>query len=102
MAEHRGPMLSPALHRQPDPEHSRGPRVRALVGQLRTLEAPAPRPEFRDELRAQLVAITPRLVAEGDTPSQTKRRPLPVPAADAVAPKQPSRFRAGLTRLGHV
>ena len=42
MAEHRVPMLSPALHRPPDPEHSRDPRIRALVGQLRTLEvAPA-------------------------------------------------------------
>jgi hypothetical protein len=92
-------MLSPALHRQPDPEHSRDPRIRALVGQLRTLDLPGPRPDFRDELRTQLVAITPRVVAEGDAPAVSKRRPSPVPAATAAVAKTPGRFR---TRLSHV
>jgi hypothetical protein len=102
MAEHRVPMLSPALHRQPDPEHSRDPRIRALVGQLRTVEVPGPRPEFRDELRTQLVAITPRVVAEGDAPAVSKRRPSPVPAAAPAASKSPGRFRTGVAGLRHV
>src|SRR5689334_4500087 len=100
MAEHRVPMLSPALHRQPDPEHSRDPRIRALVGHLRTVEVPGPRPEFRDELRTQLVAITPRVVAEGDAPAVSKRRPSPVPAAAPA--KSPGRVRTGLSSLRHV
>lgn len=100
MAEHRVPMLSPALHRLPDPERSPDPRVRALVGQLRTLELPGPRPEFRSELRTQLVAITPRIVAEGDLPVGTKRRPSPVPLAEPS--KQPRKVRTGRSRLAHV
>ncbi len=109
MAEHRVPMLSPVLHKHPDPEHSRDPRIRALVGQLRGVEVPGPRPEFRAELRTQLVAITPRVVAEGDAPVTTKRRPSPgraAASAPARAPKTPGktpgRLRAGLSRLGHV
>lgn len=66
MAEHRVPMLGAALRRRPDPAKSRDPRVRELVAALGTVEpAPAPRPEFKAELRAQLVAVAPRLVAEG-------------------------------------
>jgi hypothetical protein len=66
MAEHRVPMLSASLRRYPDPELSADPRIFAVVSALRTLElAPAPRPHFRAELRTQLVAVAPRLVAEG-------------------------------------
>jgi hypothetical protein len=66
MREHRVPMLGVALRRRVDPANSRDPQVRELVAALATLEvAPAPRPDFRAELRAQLVAVTPRLVAEG-------------------------------------
>lgn len=100
MAQHRVPMLSPTLHRQPDPEHSRDPRVRALVGQLRTIEIPGPRPEFRGELRTQLVAIAPRLVAEGDVPVQAKRRPSPGPAAVTVAVKPAKVPRKSRIRIG--
>jgi hypothetical protein len=66
MGEHRVPMLGAALRRRVDPAKSRDPQVRALVAALSTLEvAPPPRPDFRTELRAQLVAVTPRLVEEG-------------------------------------
>jgi hypothetical protein len=89
MAEHRVPVLSGALHRYVDPARSSDPRIREIVAALGTLEpAPAPRAHFRAELRAQLVAVTPRLVAEGE-PS----RPSPEPAA--------SRRRLPHLRLGH-
>ena len=61
---HRVPMLG-GRGRYPDPERSPDPAVRELVTALATLPSPAPRPHFRAELRAQLVAVTPRLVAEG-------------------------------------
>jgi hypothetical protein len=66
MAEHRVSMLSGSLRRFEDPARSSDPRIRSLVAQLATIEpAPAPRAHFRAELRAQLVAVAPRLVAEG-------------------------------------
>lgn len=66
MAEHRVPVLSGSLRRYEDPERSADPRIRQVVAELRTLEpAPAPRAHFRAELRAQLVAVAPRLIAEG-------------------------------------
>ncbi|HJQ43555.1 MAG TPA: DUF5667 domain-containing protein [Jatrophihabitantaceae bacterium] len=66
MAEHRASVLSATLRRYEDPARSRDPRIRQIVADLRTLEpAPAPRAHFRAELRAQLVAVAPRLVAEG-------------------------------------
>src|SRR6185437_4847649 len=65
MAEHRVSMLGGPLRRYEDPAQSRDPRIREIVAALATLEpAPAPRAHFRAELRAQLVAVTPRLVAE--------------------------------------
>jgi hypothetical protein len=68
MTEHRVPMLGGAWRHHSDPMRSPDPRVRELVGVLAGLEVtPAPRPEFRAELRAQLVAVAPRLVAEGES-----------------------------------
>ena len=68
MAEHRVSMLGGPLRRYEDPAQSRDPRIREIVAALATLEpAPAPRAHFRAELRAQLVAVTPRLVAEPET-----------------------------------
>lgn len=61
---HRVPMLG-GRSRFPDPERSSDPAVRDLVTALATLPSPAPRAHFRAELRAQLVAVTPRLVVEG-------------------------------------
>ncbi|MBE7187744.1 DUF5667 domain-containing protein, partial [Jatrophihabitans endophyticus] len=55
------------LNRFEDPETSSDPRVRALVEKLSRVDyAPAPRPEFRSELRQQLVAIAGRVVTEGE------------------------------------
>lgn len=66
MVEHRVPVRNGALHRAVDPEHSPDPQVRALVGALAGLPvSPPPREHFRAELRAQLVAVAPRLVNEG-------------------------------------
>jgi Domain of unknown function (DUF5667) len=77
MAEHRVSMLSASLRRFEDPERSRDPRIRHLLAQLATIEpAPAPRAHFRAELRAQLVAVAPRLVAEG--PAIESRQAQPV------------------------
>lgn len=65
MAEHRVSMLGGSLRRYEDPARSRDPRIRELVTALATLEpGPAPRAHFRAELRAQLVAVAPRLVLE--------------------------------------
>lgn len=64
MSEHRVTMLGASWRRFEDPARSRDPRVLAVVGALATLPAVPPRAEFRAELRAQLVAITPRIVAE--------------------------------------
>ncbi|HLY34069.1 MAG TPA: DUF5667 domain-containing protein [Jatrophihabitantaceae bacterium] len=81
MSEHRVSVLGASLRRFEDPERSSDPRIRAIVAQLRALEpAPLPRAHFRAELRTQLVAVAPRLVAEGvgverpveRTPERTK------------------------------
>ncbi len=76
MADFRA--LAGRLRRYPDPESSTDPVVSALIGHLRALPAgPSMRADFRAELRAQLVAATPRLVAEGvaadDSPATTDR-----------------------------
>jgi hypothetical protein len=90
MSEHRVPMLGAALRRRVDPARSADPKVRELVTALAGLEvAPALRPEFRAELRAQLVAVAPRLVAEGEptpAPGEAKR---PAPEAE----RQPRSLR---------
>jgi hypothetical protein len=66
MAEHRVSVLSATLRRYEDPERSSDPRIRAIVADLRTVSpAPPMRAHFRAELRAQLVSVAPRLVAEG-------------------------------------
>jgi len=80
MGEHRVPLLGTAWRRNDDPATSRDPQVRAVVGALATLPAPELNAEFRAELRAQLVAITPRIVAES---AQTGRMVDIVPAAPA-------------------
>ena len=61
----RGPGVVSALRRLEDPAESADPRIRSLVASLSELDyAPAPEPDFRAELRAQLVAVAPRIVAE--------------------------------------
>ena len=66
MAEHRVSVLSASLRRFEDPERSSDPRIRAIVADLRAIQpAPPMRAHFRADLRSQLVAVAPRLVAEG-------------------------------------
>jgi hypothetical protein len=85
MSEHRVPMLGASWRRSEDPALSRDPRVRAVVSALATLPAPTPSDTFRAELRAQLVAIAPRIIAESaETASPTRTEPKP---AAAAAPK---------------
>lgn len=88
MSEHRVPMLGASWRRYEDPVRSRDPRIRELVGALATLPAPSPTPEFRAELRAQLVAIAPRIIGESDAPADL----VPVVASETEA--QPSRAAA--------
>jgi hypothetical protein len=109
MGEHRVPMLG-SLRRYEDPAKSRDPRVRAVLTQLAILEmAPPARAHFRAELRAQLVAVAPRLVAEGmaaEAPPvprvviADRPRPLPHPRPAAV-PSRPRRLLAQVAAL-HV
>jgi uncharacterized protein DUF5667 len=71
MSEHRVSMLGSSLRRTEDPEQSRDPRIRELVEALRSVDyAPAPDPDFRSELRAQLVAVAPRIIAESATDTE--------------------------------
>ncbi|MDP9092911.1 MAG: DUF5667 domain-containing protein [Actinomycetota bacterium] len=101
MAEHRASVLSASLRRYPDPERSGDPRISALLSDLRALEVtPLPRAHFRAELRAQLVAVAPRLVAEG-TAVEVPRAPAAGPQrAPAKAP--PPRSGALLARLHNI
>jgi len=64
MSEHRVPMLGASWRRFEDPTLSRDPRIRAVVGALAALPGAEPSAEFRAELRTQLVAIAPRIIAE--------------------------------------
>jgi hypothetical protein len=83
MTQHRVHLMNPVLRRYPDPTESNDPQIRELLTSLATLEvAPLPRAHFRAELRAQLVAVAPRLVAEGlaDNPA-TKHVPEAVPGS---------------------
>jgi Domain of unknown function (DUF5667) len=87
-------LVSSGLRRYPDPDVSADPLIRTIVGQLRALPTPAPSPGFREELRAQLIAVTPRLVAEGVTaarPTRTARKPQ-----RATAPRVPIRRPAAV------
>lgn len=60
--------LVAALRRYPDPVASADPLTSTLVARLASLpSSPQPTAGFREDLRAQLVAVTPRLVAEGLT-----------------------------------
>lgn len=83
MAEHRVSMLGTSLRRFEDPAKSSDPRIRTLVAQLATIEpSPPARAHFRAELRAQLVAVAPRLIVEGpaiEAPRSAKAAAAPEP-----------------------
>ncbi|HEU5007158.1 MAG TPA: DUF5667 domain-containing protein [Jatrophihabitantaceae bacterium] len=98
MVEHRVPVRNGALHRAVDPEHSPDPKVRALVGALAGLQvSPPPREHFRAELRAQLVAVAPRLVNEG-----MEGLVRHTPESYATAHVRPSRWHLVAVRLPKV
>ena len=98
MVEHRVPVRNGALHRAVDPEHSPDPQVRALVGALAGLPvSPPPREHFRAELRAQLVAVTPRLVNEG-----MEGLVRHTPESFATAHVRPSRWHILAVRMPKV
>src|SRR5438105_343143 len=82
MSEHRVTMLGASWRRLEDPARSRDPRVRALVGALAALPSPAPTDEFRAELRAQLIAIAPRIISES--------REFATPLLDIVPAAEPA------------
>jgi len=103
MAEHRVSMLGASLRRYEDPARSADPRIRRLVAQLATLEpAPAPRAHFRAELRAQLVAVAPRLIAEGPAVEAPRAVPTPATPAPAGAKSSGSRLNAALGWAGRI
>lgn len=97
MGEHRVSALGSTLRRYEDPADSNDPRIRDLVAALSTLEvAPPARAHFRAELREQLVAVTPRLVAEGPA---VELRPTTPPAATKSVPKRAA-ARVHALRIG--
>jgi hypothetical protein len=99
MSEHRVPMLGASWRRSEDPALSRDPRIRAVVGALATLPAPAPSEVFRAELRAQLVAIAPRVIAESATaPAATPTR-SPRTTRTAGAAARPKHADGAFARL---
>jgi len=91
MRDHRVPLLGDGWRRRADPEKSHDPRVRAVLVGLRGLASDvAPDPAFRAELRAQLVAIAPRVIAESaesEAPAPVRARPAS--GADAITVDAP-------------
>src|SRR3954452_13145573 len=93
MADHRVSLHGLSLRRYEDPTQSPDPRVRAVIAGLQTLDpAPAPRAHFRAELRAQLVAVAPRLIADGIAAEGKMIDIVPRPTAVDAVP-QPERSR---------
>ena len=75
MATSHRPRLLGGLRPTPeDPSESSNPDIRRLLAGLAALPSPAPSTDFRTELRTQLVAVTPRLVAEGE--ASTEKAPV--------------------------
>jgi hypothetical protein len=104
MTEHRVSLRSISLRRYEDPARSRDPRVRAVVAGLSTIDvAPPPRAHFRAELRAQLVAVAPRLIADGVAAEGQMIDIVPRPTPELVAsPAERShrtRIAAGLRSI---
>jgi hypothetical protein len=92
MAEHRVTMLGGSLRRYEDPARSRDPRIREIVAALAVVEpAPAPRAHFRAELRAQLVAVAPRIIEESATETLPASRATAVTNPLAVSNTLPRR-----------
>src|SRR5262249_41565514 len=66
--------LVAVLRRYPDPASSPDPLISSLLHRLATVPPPpGPSPDFTAQLHAQLVAVTPRLVAEGASGTDQQR-----------------------------
>ena len=74
-------MVNSPSRRFEDPESSTDPRIRALLDQLSALPTPSPDPTFRADLRIQLLALAPRLIAESAAQSAGE----PAPDSTSVA-----------------
>jgi hypothetical protein len=92
MSEHRVSMLGASWRRLEDPALSRDRRVRLVVASLAALRQPELRSEFRAELRTQLVAIAPRIVAESAMVDIVPRQ-SPTAAVATTSPTQTTRPR---------
>lgn len=103
MTEHRVTMLRSSLRRRTDPTRSRDPKVQALVTQLATLPiAPAPDPQFRAELRAQLVAIAARIVADSAADTTVTTKPAAAVRSSTSGPAKHTDSGGVLDRLRGV
>jgi hypothetical protein len=99
MSEHRVPMLGASWRRFEDPALSRDPRIRAVVGALATLPASEPSSVFRAELRAQLVAIAPRIIAESAPAAAPTLTGTPRATKTVAASGRPKHADGVLVRL---
>jgi hypothetical protein len=103
MTKHRVPVLASGLRRYEDPDQSANPQIRALVAELRALPAdavaPAPRAHFRAELRTQLVAVAPRIIAESTEEAPGTARETKTATPERAADPAPSRFFGRPLRL---
>ena len=105
MSEHRVSMLGASWRRFEDPTRSRDPRVRAVLASLAAVSTPAPRAEFRSELRAQLVAITPRIITESAAAPELAAAPKSATAGRRAArpvaapPRHSDAFVSRLRRI---
>jgi hypothetical protein len=93
----RNRLLFAGLRPVPDPSTSTDPRIRQLIAGLGALPVPAPEKDFRADLRRQLVAVTPRLVAEGAADADAETAPRPPRPVGSLA-----RLRKPLTVLVSV
>lgn len=99
MGEHRVSVLG-SLRRYEDPARSSDPAIRRIVSDLRTLEiAPEPRAHFRAELRSQLVAVAPRLIAEGVGVEHAVATQATVAREAAQSAESPSTARARIAAV---
>lgn len=103
MTQHRVLVPGFGLRRFEDPEQSSDPQIRALVAELQALPAdaiaPAPRAHFRAELRTQLLAVAPRIIAESATETAEKPKAEPAARPERATEPKSSRFFGRPLRL---
>lgn len=103
MAEHRVSVLT-TLRSFEDPSTSRDPRIAAVVAGLKAAQiAPLPQAHFRAELRAQLVAVAPRIIAEGRSEAGQMVDIVPRPKPTTVrTPSAAARSTPGTSFLARL